>query len=132
MILIKQNAQQAQLVQKINQEAGVNDDQIKSLMMPFQTGSGQIQFGNGCGGVSMANNNLSYFNNKVLKPVRGGGKASHGTANKAGPDLDSAASGGIDFENFIIQRPSLAKNFDKQKRSHSKAPSKKDQKRQSI
>ena len=54
---------------KINKEAGVSQDQINQIIMPFATSGGQIQFGN--------KQDTSFFNNKVFKPIRGGGGGSN-------------------------------------------------------
>ena len=107
MVLVQRDNQQAQLMDKINKEAGMSQDKIQSLIMPFQTSSGQIQFGK-------PSQDLSFFNNKVFKPIRGGGGGNQGptrTSDKA-----------IDFSTFQRQN----------QREKSRAPnftSSKDQKR---
>lgn len=60
------------LIQKMNQDAGISNQQIKSLIMPFSTSGVNSQLGvSKFGGPSFIGSNV--FNNKVFKPIRGGG-----------------------------------------------------------
>ena len=58
-------------MQKMGEETGVSQDAIKNLIMPFNTGSGAMQFGNKFGG----NQDMGFYNKNVFKPIRGGGAA---------------------------------------------------------
>ena len=42
MVLVQKDVQQSQLMSRINKEAGVSQDQINNLIMPFATAGGQI------------------------------------------------------------------------------------------
>lgn len=127
MVLIQKNAQQSALVQKMTSEAGVSNDAIKSLIMPFTNNSGAMQFGSRLGG----HQDTSFFNNKVFKPIRGGGAS--GT---------NQEDGGMDFKNFMAQQQtqnvavattqSQATKKREASRIEPRRPTVKDMKRQSI
>lgn len=71
----------------MNKEAGISHDQIQNLMMPFGNPSGQ-----NTQGYKSSSNDLSFFNKKVFKPIRGGGAGAQ------------KQEGGIDFKNFMMQQ----------------------------
>lgn len=77
--------------------------------MPFATAGGQIQFGN--------KNDVSFFNNKVFKPIRGGGGGNN-------------QSNELDFKSF--QQSMQSMNTNSRQRDKSRAnnfSSRKDQKK---
>lgn len=75
----------------MNEEAGISQVHIQSLMMPFSSNAqgGQMQFA----GAANYNSNTSFFNRKVVKPIRGGGAAGSSAA------ADNA--NGVSFNTFM-------------------------------
>ena len=73
--LLQQQSRDNKLLQKMHQENGINQAHIKSLMMPFCSSSNvnRSNYGtkNGFGPQGFGN----FYNQQVVRPVRGGGGA---------------------------------------------------------
>lgn len=71
MVLMQKNAQQAQLTMKMTQEMGVSQNHINSVINPFSGGNSQNSFM--LNRLQSQEEQSSFFNRKVYKPIRGGG-----------------------------------------------------------
>lgn len=74
LVLIQKSVKEHQLVEKMNKEAGISQAQLKSLMMPFSSSSAANMSVVGGGGFAQAQGfGGGLYNQKVYKPIRGGG-----------------------------------------------------------
>ena len=73
IVLLQKQAKDSKLLRQMNEDAGINQNHIKSLMMPFSSSANinRSNFGTNNG---FAPQGFGGFNTKVVKPIRGGGK----------------------------------------------------------
>lgn len=103
IVLLQQQSKDNKLLQKMQQENGINQAHIKNLMMPFTSANmNRSNFGT-TGGFGQPSGFGNFYNQQVYKPIRGGG-------GKATLDRSSQA---LNFSEFMENQ-----NYTSNKKRH--------------